>query len=110
MTDVNEQLATMRSLCQGAELWEEGGRPLVFLPGLKVHSGGEVHTVDGLLCPRDRDGYETRLFLSKAFPGKVANWNVFNIKGRTWHSPSWQGVSAKLPWLEILGGHLSPLQ
>jgi hypothetical protein len=110
VTDVSAQLANMRSLCKDAELWEEGGKPLAFLPSLKVHSDGEIHTVDGLLCPRERDSYETRLFLSKPFTGKVGAWNAFNIKGRTWYSCSWQGVPATLPWLEILGSHLSPLQ
>ena len=110
MTDANAQMANMRSLCKDAELWEEGEKPLVFLPGLKVHSGGEIHAVDGLLCPRERDGYETRLFLSQAFQGKVGTWTAFNIKGRTWYSCSWQGVPATLPWLEILANHLSPLQ
>lgn len=109
MNDANVELAKLRSLCKDAELWEENGMPLVFLPDLKVHSDGAPHLVDGLLCPRDRDSYSTRLFLSKPFPGKGNNWNAFNIKGLTWHACSWQGVPSTLPWLEILANHLRPL-
>ena len=110
MTDAAAELEKLRSLCKDAEPWDEGGQPLIFLPGLKIHSGGVMHTVDGLLCPRARDSYATRLFLSKAFPGKGNNWKTFNIKGRTWHACSWKDVPATLPWLEILACHLAPLQ
>jgi hypothetical protein len=110
MTDDAAELAKIRSLCKDAELWDEGGKLLVFLPGLKIHSGGALHTVDGLLCPRPRDSYATRLFLSKPFPAKGRNWKTYNIKGRTWHACSWKDVPASLPWLEILACHLDPLK
>jgi hypothetical protein len=58
------QLAALRRINRQAELWDEGGRPLVYLPSMLVqHNGGKV-TVDGLLCPRDHASYTTRLFLS----------------------------------------------
>ena len=40
------QLARLRALCPEAELWNEAGSPLVFLPQLRVESAGAVHTVD----------------------------------------------------------------
>ena len=110
MSDAKAKLATLGSLCKDAELWDDGAQVLVFLPGLKVHSDGKVHVVDALLCPRARDNYPTRLFLSKPFTGKAANWNAFNIKGRTWHACSWTGVPESLSWLQILANHLSPLR
>lgn len=112
MTDGAAELIKLRSLCPAAELWDEGGQPLVFLPGLKVESGGAFHVVDGLLCPRARDGYPTRMFFSRSFAGNGMgqNWNVFNIKSRPWHACSWKDVPAALPWLEIVANHLRPLR
>ena len=62
------ELDRLKALCPGAELWDEGGAPLVFLPDMKVEASGAVHLVDLLLCPRARDSYETRLFFSAQLP------------------------------------------
>lgn len=110
MSNPAAELETLKALCPEAELWEEGGQPLAFLPNLQIKSDGAPHQTDGLLWPGPRDGYETRLFLSRPFPAKGQNWNVFNIKGRAWHACSWNGVPASLPWLQILANHLSPLR
>jgi hypothetical protein len=69
-----------------------------------------THTVDALLSPRLRNGYETRLYLSQPFPGKGQNWSTTSIKGSTWHVCSWNGVPATLPWLEIVACHLGVLK
>ncbi len=110
MTDNDAQVARLRVLCPGAELWDEGGNPLVFLPGLKVESFGSIHTVDALLCPRARDGYDTRLFFSVRLPAN-RNWNdPFTIKARPWYAFSWSGILATTPWLAILASHLEAVK
>ena len=100
----------LQRICRRAELWEDGGQPLVHLPDLKVEHAGATVTVDGLLCPRAHGSYITRLFLSRPFPSRGANWTSHNIMGRPWYAMSWNGVAANLGWDEILANHLRPLQ
>lgn len=109
MSDPARELARLRALCPGAELWQEAGAPLVYLPGLQVESAGVLHPVDALLCPRERDSYETRLFLSVQLP-KAINWTLAIVMARTWHVASWRGIAADQPWLDILGAHLEAVK
>ena len=103
-------LRALRRICPRAELWDESGQPLIYLPGLKVHHAGAVAAVDALLVPRLHSGYLTRLFLSRAFPTRGQNWTSHHLLGGTWHAMSWNGVPANLPWDAILANHLRPLQ
>ena len=64
MTDETKQLATLRELSPAAEVWREGGQPVVFMPGVKFKVTNARVTRDLLLWPQARDGYETRLYLS----------------------------------------------
>jgi hypothetical protein len=73
------QIAALRRINRGAELWDEGGQPLVYLPTMKVQHNGGTTTVDGLLCPRSHGSYTTRLFLSQSFPNRGQNWTVHQI-------------------------------
>ena len=81
------QVARLRAVCPGAELWDEGGVPLVLLPDMKVESVGLTKIVDALLCPRGWDGYDTKLFFATN-PAKPLNWQAHVIKTRTWHAAS----------------------
>jgi hypothetical protein len=107
MTDETKQLATLRELSPAAEVWREGGQPVVFMPGVKFKVTNARVTRDLLLWPQARDGYETRLYLSAAVTAPEAkNWTVHNSFGRQWQACSWRGVDASLPWIEILANHL----
>jgi hypothetical protein len=108
--DPAAELRKLRRICRRAELWEDGGQPLVHLPELKVEHSGAIVTVNGLLSPRGHSGYSTRLFLSQAFPNRGQNWTAHNIMGSVWHAMSWNGVDDSLAWDEILGAHMRPLQ
>jgi hypothetical protein len=100
-------LAALGGVGRAAELWSEGGKPIVFLPGLSIPSRGKLLLRDALLWPHERDSYQSRLFLSEPIPDSPAqNWNQFSIAGRAWHACSWQGVANTLTWLEMLAGHL----
>lgn len=104
------QLAALRRINRRAELWDEGGQPLVYLPSMQIqHNRGKV-PVDGLLCPRSHGSYTTRLFLSQPFPNRGQNWTVHHIMGRAWHTMSYNNVPASLPWSEILAVHLGQLK
>jgi hypothetical protein len=105
------EFASLKAHWLDAELIFEGGHPYVYLPKLIVASGGSTSTVSALLRPWSiGDGYATRLFFSQSFPQKGANWQQHTVLGRTWHTYSWSGVDASLPWLEIIASHLRPLQ
>lgn len=107
MSDHAAEVVRLRALCPAAELLSDGGVPVVFLPGLKVWSGGKLHTVDALLSPFGHNGYDTRLFFSAQLPCSIArNWQVNNLLARTWHAVSWRGIAQAQPWLDILAGHL----
>lgn len=107
MTDSAVELRKLTAICPKAELWEEGGKPLIFLPGLQIAPDQKM---DALLAVYERDGYPTKLYLEKQAVRGGANWRTYAIKGRTWHSNSWGGVPADLPWREILSNHLAPLR
>ena len=103
------ELAKLRQVYPAAELWDEGGQPLVFIPNLWFRSAGAFIKTDGLLCPRQHSSgsYPTRLFLRQQVPNKGQNWAHHVIRGMSdWHSPSYDGVAASMPWIEILATHL----
>jgi len=103
------EMMKIKSVYPDAELWEEGGEPLVFIPGLAFHSGGKTVVRNALLCPRKHSsaGYPTRLFLSGQVPGRGNNWSQHVIRGDNgWFSPSYNDVPAEMPWLDILAAHL----
>ena len=112
MTDANAELVSLRALCPEAELWTEGGRPVVFLPGLQISKEGQGRrTVDALLWPHERDGYPTRLFLSETISWSVGGqWSHCVVQGRQWHACSWGPIPANQPWIAIVANHLRALQ
>ena len=102
-----EALSELTVMCPGVTEMPEGGLTYIHLPGLKISTGEGTIVLDALLCPQARDGYLTRLFLSQPVPGRGANWNTHRILDRTWHTWSWNGVSADLRPAQILAGHLA---
>lgn len=97
------EVPELKPFSAGAKRVFEAGRELIYLPGLKVRG----KTVDGLLCPSELNGYMTRLLLSEPMPERGQNWNPFSFLGRTWYTPSWQGVAASLPLPQMLLAHLA---
>lgn len=112
MTDAAAELATLRALCPGAELWTEADQPVAFLPDLTISKEiAGSQKVDALLWPYLRDGYPTRLFLSERIPWSIGGqWTQSVVQGRPWHACSWGPVPADLPWIEILANHLRAFQ
>lgn len=104
------ELAKLQTVYPDAELWDEGGQPLAYLPTLGFRSNGAMIVTSGLLCPRRHSsaGYPTRLFLRQEVSHpKQRNWTHHVVKGEGgWYSPSYDNVPATMPWLEILAAHL----
>ncbi len=104
------QFSPVRETWPDVEYWEEAGIPYVHFPVLRFPAAGQETAMAALLCPRRRDGYDTRLFLEQQISGRGQNWKRHTIRGRAWWTFSWGGVSADLPWEEILANHLRALQ
>lgn len=116
MSPDDTQLASVRAINPDAQLLTEGGHRYLYLPHQPVHVGESRREIDALLCPGPHTGYATRLFLAEPIPererigGQPANWTVHSLLGRTWHTWSWQNVSASLPLPQMLLAHLHALR
>ncbi len=103
-----EDLAELGLACAGQPVeMTEGGQVFIHLPALKVPNGGSM---DALLALTAHSGYPTRLFLTAQVTGKGQNWNQFHILGKTWHSWSWNFVTADRRPMDILAEHLRGLR
>ncbi len=102
-----DALEEIASVFAGARVVEEGGCTYVHLPRLNLPDGGDA---EALLCLSGRDGYPTRLFLSRAVAGKGNNWSVHRILDKPWHTWSWNNVPADLRPIEILMSHVGALR
>jgi len=100
------ELEELKALCPGAQEIPEARQVYIFLPNLKLPAGCKPPQADALLCAHSREGYPTRLFLSQPVVGKGSNWNTHRIADKTWHTWSWNYVSAEQRLIQILLGHL----
>ena len=96
----------MKVLYPDARKVTENGQEYIHLPILHLPSGCQPAVVEALLCPSQRDGYATRLFLSSPVVGKGNNWSQHHVANRTWHTWSWKDVAAGQTLVQILLGHL----
>jgi hypothetical protein len=109
-TTIEDELAEL-GLFSGAVLeCREGGKRYLLLERVTLPAGCSVTATEALLCPQERDGYQTRLFLAQPVNGRGANWTVHRILDRNWHTWSWQGIAANQRLAQILRGHLRGLE
>lgn len=106
-----DQLEELRLLHQDARCAEEGGVTYVLLSNLSLPGGCTPPTIDALLCPSPRDGYDSRLFFaSQIQTPSPRNWNgTFRILDRNWYAFSWRLSSAGLRIAQVLAMHLRTL-
>ena len=106
-TDAAEQLEELLRLHPGAKQATEGGTAFYLLPQLVMPAGVQPAVVDALLCPTERDGYTSRLYLSaqvSGIPGR--NWNgAVRLFERTWYAVSWRTRSG-LRLAQMVSAHL----
>jgi hypothetical protein len=100
-----EAVAELRVVCPGAAGRTEGGRQFIDLPSLKIPVGTDIMVRDALLSVQGDGSYTSRLYLSAPIQGRGVNWTQHSLFGRSWHSPSWQGVPQGRP-VEMLLQHL----
>lgn len=90
---------------------EVGEVTVYLIERLTLPDGAEPKVVSGLLWPRERDGYPSRLFISQkvAHKGKGQNWNPKEsvvILGRAWWAVSWKTNRPNQTLLEMVLDHL----
>lgn len=107
MSITADALEELAAVCANATVMEEGGLTYIYLPRIVLPDGGEA---EALLCLSGRDGYPTRLFLSRQVNGKGNNWSVHRIFDKAWHTWSWRDVVADLRPIEVLSSHLAALR
>jgi len=100
------QLAPIIGLCANAQLVDESGRKVIFLPSMTFQAGTNDETQDLLFVPFHHSGYDSRLFFSKSVNSGVAkNWTQHNLLNRTWWSPSYR-VDTSLSWRDQILQHI----
>ena len=103
-----DQLRELIELCPDVKSAVEAGVQFYFLPMLRMPAGVVPAQVDALLCPTERDGYASRLFLSTQVSGckKPLNWNgQIRILERNWFAVSWR-TAAGLRLAQMVLVHL----
>jgi hypothetical protein len=105
MTVTAEHLAEIRSLCASATPMAEGGTEFISLAALNILVANQVVTCDALLSLGPHTGYSSRLYLSAPIPQRGQNWTTHVVLGRSWNTPSWNGVQTGRP-AEMLLQHL----
>ena len=85
-----DQVEELEQLFPGATRAEEGGVAFFLLPQVRL-PGRTPTEVEALLCPVQRDGYPSRLFLAQQVqPCRAGGWGTVRILERNWYVVSWR--------------------
>ncbi len=107
-----DELAELKRMFPGVSYAEEAGYNYFFMPGVELPSGCSPATVDVLLCPNNKDGYNSRLYFGQIVQsGKALNWNTQGawILNRLWYAFSWQLEPAQRRLAQLVAAHLRGL-
>jgi hypothetical protein len=87
-TEIDE----LRSVCESVSQANESGVTFLLLKGLQLPAGCTPSTVDALLCPSSRDGYDSRLYFAQQIQTSGnPNWTAQQrILDRNWAVFSWR--------------------
>ncbi len=91
-----------------AKFLQEGGFKYIYVAELKLPQNCSPNVIPAMLCISQKDGYDSRLYLSQKIDGSIPrNWNsAIYLLDTTWHSISWK-TQAGLTYLEMLMVHLT---
>lgn len=107
-----DQIDELKSIVPSLSITEEGPYTYLLIEQYSLPDGLTPETVDLLLCPMARDGYQSRLYFSQRVTGCTItpNWNGnVRVTGKSWVAFSWQ-TKAGLRLAEMLFVHLSGLR
>ncbi len=111
MTLAEDQVRELKAFSTEVETGTEAGREYVILNGVSL-PGWQPDAVDVLLCPYERDGYPSRLFLSARVTGRGGlNWNSeARILGRNWFAFSFKVPHSNLRLAQLFAAHMRALR
>jgi len=107
-----DQINELKRLFGQVSSCDESGYTYFLLPDLPLPEGCRPEKVDVLLCPTQRDGYNSRLFFAERIQSqKSQNWNVNGIRiiERNWYAFSWKTPN-DLRLTTMIAMHLKGLQ
>lgn len=109
-----DQIDELKSCYPNLGAVDDGEKSFILISPLLLPAGCVPQVVDGLLCPFQRDGYPSRLFLSAKIThkGKGQNWNADGvmIAGRKWWAVSWHTHKDNQRLLGMVTAHLLAFQ
>jgi hypothetical protein len=101
-----EQVSELVAIYKNVQATDEGGVTFYFLPSLAMPQGASPATVDAVLCPARRDGYESRLFVAAPVTPARASWNgAIRLLERNWMALSWR-TQPGLRLAQMVSAHL----
>jgi len=106
----HEQIEELKRYCTKLSALPEAGATFFYMEGLRLPTGCEPGICDALLCPVQRGGYPSMLYLSqKVVPPYNRNWNVINarIAEKNWFAFSWKVDLASPTLVQLLIAHLN---
>lgn len=104
-----EQIEELKAYCSKLAALPEGGITFLHMEGLRMPEGCTPAVCDALLCPVDREGYPSRLYLSvQVSSAYTQNWNVSGarIGEKNWYAFSWKLTLSSPTLAQILVEHL----
>ena len=106
MSDPEAELPAIIDLCAGAQLLDERGGKVAYLPAFTFDAGGTAITQNLLFVPAALASYpSSRLFYEHPVSGRGKNWTTHHLIGRLWHAPSYK-VDISCSWREQILQHL----
>lgn len=103
-----DQVDELKKMFPRVEQCSEGGYSFFLIPSYNLPSGCVPEVADLLLCPTDRDGYNSRLFFSELIQtAKPLNWNANSVRilERNWFAFSWR-IAPNMRLAQIVAAHL----
>ena len=108
-----DQVEALKKVYPELAAASEGGTDFIRIDKIILPDPCHPRVVAGLLCPTEREGYPSRLFISEMVkhPGK-ANWNPATgslILGKQWWALSWKTKPGQT-LLQMVIDHLGGFQ
>lgn len=106
-----DEIDELKRLFADVSYASEGNYDYFLIRNVKLPEPCIPESTDVLLCPNEREGYNSRLYFpTKVQCGKSLNWNGSTfILGRQWHAFSWKLQSAERRLAQMVVSHLRGL-
>jgi hypothetical protein len=108
-----DQILELKSIAPDLSIAQDGGYTYIRIDNLQLPDYCQPNVVNALLCPSQKDGYESSLFYSAHITGhpNTRNWNRIGVRilDENWYAISWR-VKPGLRLSEMLLIHLSALR